>query len=97
MKKRSKHIWSNKGSVFEIFGKPDEALKAYEKAIELEPDCDLAWFNRACLYSVKGDKEKALSSLEKAIELDPRNKEKVKDDEDFEFLWCDEDFIKLVA
>ncbi|MDP3104953.1 MAG: tetratricopeptide repeat protein [Candidatus Methanoperedens sp.] len=90
-------IWSNKGSVLHELGKLDEALKAYEKAIELEPDCVLAWFNRACAYSVKGDKEKALSYLEKAIELDTSNKERAKEDEAFKILWCDEDFKKLVA
>ena len=45
---------------------------------------------------MKGNKEKALSDLKKAIELDISHKEEAKEDKDFEKLWDDEDFKKLV-
>ena len=45
---------------------------------------------------MKGDMEKALSDLKRAIELDTSYKEKAKEDKDFEKLWDDEDFKKLV-
>ena len=88
--------WYNKGAALSKLGRHEEALKAFEKATELKPDYALAWYNHACGYSVKGDKEKALRDLKKAIELDISHKEDAKEDKDFEKLWDDEDFKKLI-
>jgi tetratricopeptide (TPR) repeat protein len=88
--------WNNKGAALDKLGRHEESLKAFEKAIELKPDHAGAWYNHACGYSMKGDKEKALSDLKKAIELDISHKEEAKEDKDFEKLWDDEDFKKLV-
>ena len=88
--------WGNKGVALDKLGRYEEALEASEKAIELKPDYASAWYNHACVYSMKGDKEKALSDLKKAIELSISYKELSKEDKDFEKLWDDEDFKKLV-
>ncbi len=79
------------------FHKYYSALESLEKAIELKPDYAEAWFNRACLYALKGERENALSDLRRAIELDSSLKERAKKDKDFEALWDDEEFRKLVA
>ena len=89
--------WYNKGVALERLGRSEEALEAYERAIELKPDDTGAWFNRARLYALKGERENALSDLKRAVELDPSWKEKAKKDKDFEALWDDEEFRKLVA
>jgi len=78
------------------FHKYYSVLESLEKAIELKPDDAGAWFNRACLYALKGERENALSDLRRAIELDSSFKEKAKKDKDFEALWDDEEFKKLV-
>lgn len=88
--------WSNKGNVLGRLGRYDEALEACSKAIEIKPDYAAAWCNRAWVYTLMKRKQEALSDLKRAIELDASYKEKAKKDEDFESLWEDEDFKKLV-
>jgi len=89
--------WFNKGAMLDRLGRSEEALESLEKAIELKPDLADAWFNRACLYALKGERENALADLRRAVELDPSWKEEAKKDKDFEALWDDEEFRKLVA
>jgi hypothetical protein len=48
------------------------------------------------MYSLQNKKEKALENLKKAIEVDPALKERAKTDKDFENLWEDEHFKRLV-
>jgi tetratricopeptide (TPR) repeat protein len=88
--------WVNKVAVLGSLGRHDEALSACEKAIELKPDYDSAWYNKACAYSLKKDKDNALLSLRRAVELNSKYREKAKQDKDFEWLWEDEDFKKIV-
>src|SRR5659263_26429 len=88
--------WYNKGIELSEIGQDDEALKAYKKVIEIKPDYADAWFNRACIFSTKGEKEKALFDLKKAIELEIINKLEAKDEQDFQNLWNDKDFINLI-
>jgi len=52
-------------------GKYEEALAAYEKAIELKPDYAEAWDNKGVTLGKLGRNEKALEAHEKAIELKP--------------------------
>ncbi|CAD7771523.1 Tetratricopeptide repeat protein [Candidatus Methanoperedenaceae archaeon GB50] len=79
------------------FHKYYSALESLEKAIELKPDDAEVWFNRARLYALKGEREDALADLRRAIELDSSFKERAKKDKDFEALWDDEEFKRLVA
>ena len=46
---------------------------------------------------MKKDKENTLKNLSKAIELDPKYKEDAKKDEDFKWLWDDEDLKKVTS
>ena len=87
----------NKGVALGKLGRIDEAVKAYDKAIEIKPDFAEASYNAACTYCLKGDKENALRNLSKAIKSDAKCKEYAKKDEDFKNLWDDEDFKRLVG
>ena len=78
-------------------GRSEEALESYKKAIELRPDYAEAWFNRACVYALKGERENALSDLKHAVELDTSFKEEAKKDKDFEALWDDYEFKRIVG
>lgn len=51
--------------------KPDDAIKDYSRAIELEPRFDIAYLYRGELYLEKGDPERALRDFEQALKLSP--------------------------
>jgi tetratricopeptide (TPR) repeat protein len=78
-------------------GRKEEAFKDIDKAIELSPEEASFWNQRARLYSMEKDKEKTLRDLSKAIELDIKYKTKAKKNEDFKYLWDDEDFNKITS
>ena len=89
--------WNNKGFALGELDRNDEALKAYEKAIELKPDDAETWNSRARAYAFKGEMKMALSDLKRAVELDSSFKEMAKKDENFETLWEDEEFNRIVG
>ena len=47
------------------------AMEAYSRAIELNPEYDLAYNNRGNTYGIKDDVDRAISDYSKAIELNP--------------------------
>jgi len=73
-----------------------ESIEKHDKAIGINPKDANAWYNRACAFSLWGKREEALEDLRKAIELDVKDKEDAKKDEDFNWLWEDEGFKRLV-
>ena len=52
-------------------GNYDEALKDYDKAIELDPNYTFAYNNRGLAFYKLDKFEEALKDYDKAIELDP--------------------------
>jgi len=54
-------------------GRSEEALEAYEKAIEINPQNTDAWFNKGNTLGELGRFEEALEAYEKAIEINPQN------------------------
>ncbi|MEW6618965.1 MAG: tetratricopeptide repeat protein [bacterium] len=63
--------WVDKGVELGTLGRYEEALTAYEKAIELEPDDAWAWRGKGYALGELGRYEEALVATEKAIELKP--------------------------
>ena len=64
-------IWSDMGNALygsKMFG---EAINAYSKAIELDPEHALAYFGRGLAYAELKIYDKAAKDFGKAIELDP--------------------------
>ena len=55
--------------MLEHLNKSDESIKAYDKAIEIDPHNSEAVYNRVCLYSLINNKEQAIFNLKRAIEL----------------------------
>ena len=91
--------WCEKGLLFKKLGRYIEALKAFDKALEQDSIFNLhkVWYEKACIYALKGYKKITLINLSKAIELNDKLKEEAKKDEDFQNLWADEDFRKIIG
>lgn len=63
----------NQGLVLASQGKYAEAIAAYNKAIELDPNNALAYNYRGEAYKSNGKYDLALADFNKAIELDPKD------------------------
>jgi len=66
--------WFQVGVCYEKLGNSSEAVQAYEKAIELDPDYPEPLFNLGGLYWNKGDSEKAKNIWEQALKKFPDHK-----------------------
>jgi tetratricopeptide (TPR) repeat protein len=63
--------WFNRGVYRADLGDLDEAIRSYQKAIEVEPGYVAAWNNLAgCLHDA-GDEEGALAAFREAVQLAP--------------------------
>ena len=53
-------------------GKEDEAIKEYQKALEIKSDYARGYFNIGNLYCQKGNLDEAIASFQKALEIYPK-------------------------
>lgn len=58
----------------------EQAVAAYQHALELEPTWDIGWINLAALYLRQNNSTQALDALQRAIDIDHRNSAR--------FLWA---------
>jgi tetratricopeptide (TPR) repeat protein len=65
--------WRQRGLALFRERKFAEALKAFERAIQLDPAYSNAWMNRATLHYENGDFSAALADYNKSVEADPAN------------------------
>jgi|GEM_PF-4529823 len=63
--------WNNKGNALGNLGRNEEALKSYDKALEIDPKYALAWNNKGNALGNLGRHEEAIKSCEKALEIAP--------------------------
>jgi tetratricopeptide (TPR) repeat protein len=49
----------------------DEAIKDFDKVVELDPQDAKAHYNRGLIYFAKGEYRRALEDLKEAVRLDP--------------------------
>jgi len=63
-------LW-NIGLALAALGRKEEAIAAYDKALEIKPDYHEAWNNRGTALSDLGRHEEAIAAYDKAIELKP--------------------------
>lgn len=52
-------------------GREDEAIKAYEQAIEIDPDDAEPWQGKGSLLHTLGRLEDAIDAFDRAIQIDP--------------------------
>jgi len=62
--------WLNKGVELGQSGKLDQALKAFDKTIELAPDSIQAWHNKELFWIIWTLRKKPSKAYEKSGELD---------------------------
>jgi tetratricopeptide (TPR) repeat protein len=75
----------------------DKALEHLQNALKLSPKADHIHYALAAASALNGDREAALDFLGKAIQYRDENRFLAVNDEDFESLSQDSDFIGLIA
>jgi superkiller protein 3 len=75
--------WFNKGQEHFRNGSKEEAIKAYDKAIEINPQYGMAWGGKATALSLLGRHNESLDAFNEAIETWPAN-----DTERISELWA---------
>ena len=65
--------WNGLGDVYAGMGRSDEALKAYQKAIELNKQYVTPWIRLAVLYTKQERYREAIRAYQQALALDARN------------------------
>jgi tetratricopeptide (TPR) repeat protein len=63
--------WNSKGNTLAALGRPEEAIEAYEKAIQIKEGYHEAWYNKGGILGNLGRHDEALKAAEKAIEIKP--------------------------
>jgi len=61
------------GNALYDLGKHEEAINAYNKAIELNPKLASAWYNKGVALTNQGKDDEAIVAYDKAIEIDPKH------------------------
>jgi uncharacterized Ntn-hydrolase superfamily protein len=77
----------------DLKGAMDAAIAAKDKS----QTSDNAWMTIADIHLQMGQRTEALSALGRAVELNPANKQQLLHNADFEALYKDPEFIKLVG
>lgn len=69
---RTGDYWNNLGISLESLGRYDEALAAYDRALELDPESAHSWSNKGALLRRLRRYDEAMACQDKALALDPR-------------------------
>lgn len=75
----------------------ENAVNAYKKILEYEPDNYLAHYNLACAYSLSGSKDKALAHLESAILAGFVDFKHIEKDTDLDNIRTNKRYAKLMS
>lgn len=71
--KRSKTVYYNIGRVFDVLDDPEQSLKAYQKALKLDPTDYKVWANIAAPLIHLGKVKEAVRAGQKALEYEPED------------------------
>lgn len=90
-------VWLALGWCHKRTGRIDLAIKALERALEVEPSEALIHYNLACYLSLAGNKPRALSHLSQALAIDPDYRMLTHDESDFDSIRSDPEFVALTS
>ena len=65
--------WAQLGNVYFDTAKPQKAIMAYKKALELRPDDANVLTDMGIMYRRSGQPDKAVEAFDRAMEIDPRH------------------------
>lgn len=71
----------------------DEAIKHFEKALEIDPNDIAVHFNLGCAYSLTEQKEKAFVHIHKAVELGFNDYERIHTHESLAFMRIQPEYV----
>jgi tetratricopeptide (TPR) repeat protein len=60
------------GDTFAEYGRYDDAVQSYNKAIQVDPTNIEPWFKVGLLHKEKGRCEEAIQAFDKVLEMDPK-------------------------
>ena len=63
----------DEGELLARQGERDEALATFNRAIAIDPTCDMAWFNRGVILEGKGDTLGARQSFAISLDINSKN------------------------
>lgn len=66
-------FWCSKGDALFQSGNNDEAIRAYDKALNLNPKLVDVWVVESAIFGTTGRYVECIHACDKALELDPRN------------------------
>lgn len=90
------HIYHVRAWAHNGLGNKRQALEDFNKSLNLAPNNSWTHWNMATYYALSGEKEKSISALGRAIRINSTLKQKAKTDKNFQSLWNDIGFRKLV-
>lgn len=85
----------NKALTYELYGNMDEALKWYNRDLEVE-DYEWTYYGIASIYGRKGDISNTVTYLKRAIEINPLVKDDAKTEADFNPVRGSSEFESLI-
>jgi tetratricopeptide (TPR) repeat protein len=96
MDPKNPHVYNTRAWVHNALGNKRQTLEDFDKSLNLDPNNSWIHWSKAAYYALSGEKGKSLSALGKAIRINGALKQKAKTDKNFQSLWNDIGFRKLV-
>lgn len=90
--------WNERGDVLLDLGRYENAIRSFEKAIDIDPDDYYAWYGKACIEIKTGKIEDGLLHLEKPIKFGGEDYvDMARKDEFLDVVKNDERFKKMIG
>ena len=65
------YLYARLGLSYDSLDRFDEAIAAYQKALEIDPKAHEVWVNLGVAYRLKGNYDQAITSYQKALAINP--------------------------
>jgi len=71
------NAWTSLGVAYDELNRYNDAIKAYRRAIKIDPKNAVAWNNLGVAYSLSGDRAAAIDAVRELRRLDPTRADKL--------------------